>query len=407
MLLHEPSSPRLPAALAREGARTLRQSKIREVANAGMGREGVLPFWFGEPDEVTPQFIRDAAIASLNAGETFYTQSFGIPALRSALSDYTARLHGVCAPDNIVVTNSGISALMMCFQTLISPGDRVVVVTPVWPNLVEGPRIMSAVVETVALDFDAKRGFTLDLQKLLSALTPATRLVVLNSPNNPTGWTLTRAEQQVILDHCRKLGIWILADDAYERIVFDGGLQSAAGLVAPSFLDIAARDERVVSTNTFSKAWLMTGWRLGWITGPTTLLKDLGKIIEYNTSCAQMFVQRAGVAAVTQGESTTQRFVARLKTARDFLHRELAQIDGIEAVAPPGALYAFFRVRGMRDGLAFCKRMIDTTGLGLAPGAAFGPEGEGFVRWCFASSEERLADGVQRLRDGLARVPPQ
>ena len=401
---HLAGSPAQPLhhAGAREGARTLRQSKIREVANAGMGREGVLPFWFGEPDEVTPQFIRDAAIASLNAGETFYTQSFGIPALRSALSDYTARLHGVCSADNIVVTNSGISALMMCFQTLISPGDRVVVVTPVWPNLVEGPRIMSAAVETVALDFDAQRGFTLDLQKLLRALTPSTRLVVLNSPNNPTGWTLTRAEQQVILEHCRKHGIWILADDAYERIVFDNATPQGA---APSFLDIAARDERVVSTNTFSKAWLMTGWRLGWITGPTTLLKDLGKIIEYNTSCAQMFVQRAGVAAVTQGESTTQRFVARLKTARDFLHRELAQIDGIEAVAPPGALYAFFRVRGMTDGLAFCKQMIDTTGLGLAPGAAFGPEGEGFVRWCFASSEERLADGVQRLRDGLRSLP--
>ena len=140
-----------PAAFfsdAREGAQALRQSRIREVANAGMGREGVLPFWFGEPDEVTPQFIRDAAIASLNAGETFYTHSFGIPALRQALSDYTAHLHGVCAPENIAVTNSGISALMMCFQTLISPGDRVVVVTPVWPNLVEGPRIMSAAVET-------------------------------------------------------------------------------------------------------------------------------------------------------------------------------------------------------------------------------------------------------------------
>ena len=408
MLLHEPSSPRLPDALARDGARTLRQSKIREVANAGMGREGVLPFWFGEPDEVTPQFIRDAAVASLNAGETFYTHSFGIPELRHALSEYTTRLHGsaqgAVAPDNIVVTNSGISALMMCFQTLISPGDRVVVVTPVWPNLVEGPRIMSAQVETVALDFDAQRGFTLDLQRLLAALTPSTRLVVLNSPNNPTGWTLTRAEQQVILDHCRKHGIWILADDAYERIVFDNATPQGA---APSFLDIAARDERLVSTNTFSKAWLMTGWRLGWITGPTSLLKDLGKIIEYNTSCAQMFVQRAGVVAVTGGESTTQRFVARLKTARDFLHRELAQIDGVEAVSPPGALYAFFRVRGMTDGLAFCKRMIDTTGLGLAPGAAFGPEGEGFVRWCFASSEERLADGVQRLRDGLARGLPQ
>ena len=385
----------LQAASAREGARALRQSKIREVANAGMGRAGVLPFWFGEPDEVTPQFIRDAAIASLQAGETFYTHSFGIPELRRALSDYTARLHGVCAPEHVAVTNSGISALMMCFQTLISPGDRVVVVTPVWPNLVEGPRIMSARVETVALDFDAVQGWTLDLERLIKALTPDTRLVVLNSPNNPTGWTLTRAEQQVILEHCRQRGIWILADDAYERIVFNGN-------VAPSFLDIASREERIVATNTFSKAWLMTGWRLGWITGPTALLKDLGKIIEYNTSCAQMFVQRAGVAAVTQGESTTQRFVARLKLARDFLHRELAQIDGIEAVAPPGALYAFFRVRGMSDGLDFCKRLIDTTGLGLAPGAAFGPEGEGFVRWCFASSEERLADGVARLRQGLA-----
>ena len=385
----------LQAASAREGARALRQSKIREVANAGMGRAGVLPFWFGEPDEVTPQFIRDAAIASLQAGETFYTHSFGIPELRRALSDYTASLHGVCAPEHIAVTNSGISALMMCFQTLISPGDRVVVVTPVWPNLVEGPRIMSARVETVALDFDAVQGWTLDLERLIRALTPDTRLVVLNSPNNPTGWTLTRAEQQVILEHCRKLGIWILADDAYERIVFNGN-------VAPSFLDIASRDERLVSTNTFSKAWLMTGWRLGWINGPTALLKDLVKIIEYNTSCAQMFVQRAGVVAVTQGEPVTRQFVARLKTACDFLHRELAQIDGIEAVAPPGALYAFFRVRGMTDSLAFCKRLIETTGLGLAPGAAFGPEGEGFVRWCFASSEERLADGIARLKQGFA-----
>jgi aspartate/methionine/tyrosine aminotransferase len=392
-----PQNPQ--TAAARDGARALRQSKIREVANAGMGRAGVLPFWFGEPDEVTPQFIRDAAIASLQAGETFYTHSFGIPELRGALSDYTARLHGTCSPDNIVVTNSGISALMMCFQTLVSPGDRVVVVTPVWPNLVEGPRIMSARVDTVALDFDAVRGWTLDLERLLKALTPDTRLVVLNSPNNPTGWTLTRAEQQVILDHCRKLGIWILADDAYERIVFDGRLPNA---VAPSFLDIASRDERLVSTNTFSKAWLMTGWRLGWINGPTALLKDLVKIIEYNTSCAQMFVQRAGVVAVTHGEPVTRQFVARLKTACDFLHRELAQIDGIEAVAPPGALYAFFRVRGMTDSLAFCKRLIETTGLGLAPGAAFGPEGEGFVRWCFASSEDRLADGIARLKQGLA-----
>ena len=380
--------------MARDAVRALSQSKIREVANAGMGREGVLPFWFGEPDEVTPAFIREAAIASLNAGETFYNQNLGIPELREALAGYTARLHGACTPDNIAVTNSGMNALMLCFQALISPGDRVVAVTPLWPNLIEGPKILSADMHSVPLHFDAQFGWRLDLGKLIAALTPQTRLLILNSPNNPTGWTIDSASQRVLLEHCRKHGIWILADDAYERIYF-------AADAAPSFLDIADADDRLVSANTFSKSWLMTGWRLGWITGPAGLIADVGKIIEYNTSCAQMFVQRAGVAAVTQGDTVTRGFVARLKAARDFLHRELASIEGIEAVAPPGAMYAFFRVRGVSDSLAFCKRLVSEHGLGVAPGAAFGPEGEGFVRWCFAASEERLAEGVRRLKRAL------
>jgi aspartate/methionine/tyrosine aminotransferase len=380
--------------MARDAVRALSQSKIREVANVGMGREGVLPFWFGEPDEVTPAFIREAAIASLNAGETFYNQNLGIPELRDALAGYVARLHAACAPDNIAVTNSGMNALMLCFQALISPGDRVVAVTPLWPNLIEGPKILSADVHAVPLHFDAQFGWRLDLGKLIAALTPQTRVLILNSPNNPTGWTIDSASQRVLLEHCRKHGIWILADDAYERIYF-------AADAAPCFLDIANADDRVVSANTFSKSWLMTGWRLGWITGPAPLIADVGKIIEYNTSCAQMFVQRAGVAAVTQGDAVTRGFVARLKAARDFLHRELASIEGIEAVAPPGAMYAFFRVRGMTDSLAFCKRLVSAHDLGVAPGAAFGPEGEGFVRWCFAAGEERLAEGVRRLKRAL------
>ena len=380
--------------LARDAVRALSQSKIREVANAGMGREGVLPFWFGEPDEVTPAFIRSAAVASLDAGETFYNQNLGIPELREALATYTARLHGACAPGQIAVTNSGMNALMLCFQALIAPGDRVVAVTPLWPNLIEGPKILSADVHTVPLHFDTRLGWRLDLNRLIAALTPATRVLILNSPNNPTGWTIDAASQRVLLEHCRRHGIWILADDAYERIYFDAA-------VAPSFLDIATAEDRLVSANTFSKSWLMTGWRLGWITGPAGLIADIGKIIEYNTSSAQMFVQRAGVAAVTQGDGVTQDFVARLKAARDFLHGELAAIESIEAVAPPGAMYAFFRVRGMTDSLAFCKRLVSDHGLGVAPGAAFGPEGEGFVRWCFAASHERLAEGVRRLKRGL------
>ncbi len=385
----------MPAA--RPAVQSLRGSKIREVANAGFGDPDVLPFWFGEPDEVTPDFIREAAIEALRAGDTFYTHNLGIAPLREALAAYVSRLHRPVDVERIVVTNSGMSALMLATQAIIGPGDRVVEVTPLWPNLVEIPKILGASVECVPLDFGA-RGWTLDLDRLLAALTPGTRALYVNSPNNPTGWTIDRAAQQSILDHCRRHGIWIVADDAYERLFY--GVPAAAA--APSFLDLAAPDDRLISTNTFSKNWLMTGWRLGWLVAPPALVPGIGKLIEYNTSCAQGFVQRAGIAAVTQGEPVVARFAARLRSARDFLVGRLRKLPGIEAHSPPGAMYAFFRVDGVTDSLAFCKRLVAEAKLGLAPGAAFGPEGEGFVRWCFAASEARLADGVARLERALA-----
>jgi aspartate/methionine/tyrosine aminotransferase len=385
----------MPAA--RPAVQSLRGSKIREVANAGFGDPDVLPFWFGEPDEVTPDFIREAAIEALRDGDTFYTHNLGVAPLRDALAAYVSRLHRPADVERIVVTNSGMSALMLATQAIVGPGDRVVEVTPLWPNLVEIPKILGASVECVPLDFGA-RGWTLDLDRLLAALTPGARALYVNSPNNPTGWTIDRAAQQSILDHCRRHGIWIVADDAYERLFY--GAPAAAA--APSFLDLAAPDDRVVSTNTFSKNWLMTGWRLGWLVAPPALVPGIGKLIEYNTSCAQGFVQRAGIAAVTQGEPVVARFAARLRSARDFLIGRLRKLPGIEAHSPPGAMYAFFRVDGVTDSLAFCKRLVAEAKLGLAPGAAFGSEGEGFVRWCFAASEARLADGVTRLETALA-----
>jgi aspartate/methionine/tyrosine aminotransferase len=385
----------MPAA--RPAVQSLRASKIREVANAGFGDPDVLPFWFGEPDEVTPDFIRAAAIEALQAGDTFYTHNLGIAPLREALAAYVSRLHRPVDVERIAVTNSGMSALMLATQAIVGPGDRVVEVTPLWPNLVEIPKILGASVECVPLAFGA-RGWTLELDRLLAALTPGTRALYVNSPNNPTGWTIDRAAQQAILAHCRRHGIWIVADDAYERLYY-GAPGTAA---APSFLDLATPEDRVISTNTFSKNWLMTGWRLGWLVAPPALVPGLGKLIEYNTSCAQGFVQRAGIAAVTQGEPVVARFVARLRSARDFLVDRLRALPGIEAHAPTGAMYAFFRVDGVADSLAFCKRLVAEAKLGLAPGAAFGPEGEGFVRWCFAASEVRLADGVRRLERALA-----
>ncbi len=381
---------------ARAAVRALAASRIREIYNLGVGMPGLLAFWAGEGDEPTPEFIRRAGQASIEAGEVFYSQNLGIPELRETLAAYVGGLHKRSfSADCIAVTSSGVNALMLASQLLLDPGERAVEVVPLWPNLQEIPRILGAQTITVPLRFGKE--WTLDLGELLDALTPGTRAVYINSPNNPTGWTITREAQQAILAHCRRHGIWIVADDAYERMYYgEGG-------VAPSFLDIAEPEDRIIGANTFSKSWLMTGWRLGWLVVPPALAPDLAKLIEYNTSCAPVFVQRAGVAAVKDGEPVIAHTRERFRKARDFLVKELRQIDKLHVSLPPGAMYLFFGVEGMTDSLAFCKRLLRETAVGLAPGSAFGPEGEGYVRWCFASSEARLAEAVARLRRMLAR----
>jgi aspartate/methionine/tyrosine aminotransferase len=391
------------APTARDTVLALAPSRIREVANAGLGDPDVLPFWFGEPDEVTPAFIRNAGIAAIERGETFYAENLGIPELREAVAAYVSRLHRPTAMDEVAVTSSGMSALMLAVQALVEPGDRVVVVTPLWPNLTEIPKILAGNVVRVPLRFSPS-GWTLDTARLLAALVPGTRALLVNSPNNPTGWTLEVPAIEAILAHCRRHGIWIVADDVYERLYY----RSAASPLhcAPGFLDRATGDDRVISTNSFSKAWLMTGWRLGWMVAPRALVAHLGTLIEYNTSCAPAFVQRAGLAALRDGETVVAHTRERFRHARDLLVGELNSIRGVTAAPPPGAMYAFFRVDGIDDSLAFCKALVRDAKLGLAPGGAFGPEGEGFLRWCFAASDARLAEGLARLRRFLSARPP-
>lgn len=381
---------------ARTQVQQLRSSAIRAVANAAIGTEGVLPFWFGEPDELTPQNIRDVAIQEINDGNVSYVQTLGVPSLREALANYVSRLHRPTSVDQIAVTSSGTAALMTAVQAIVGFDDRVVVVTPLWPNLVEIPKVMGARVETVSLDFGPD-GWELDTEKLLAALIPDTRALLLNSPNNPTGWVMNESQRSAILEHCRERGIWIISDDVYERYYF-------AGESSPSFLDIADASDRVISCNSFSKTWLMTGWRIGWIVAPEETLPDIGKLLEFSTTCTPGFVQAAAREALLTGEPTVERTVARLRVARDHLHSELVKIPGIEVPAPAsGAMYSFFRVSEPVESLSFCRDLIEQSGLGLAPGVAFGPEGEGFLRWCFASETARIDDGVNRLRSYMER----
>ena len=375
----------------------LQGSLIREIANAGMGRADVLAFWFGESDEVTPELIRRAAIESLERGETFYAQNLGLPELRAALADYTSALHPPVDASRVVVTSGGVAGLMLASQALVDAGDEVVVVTPVWPNLVAQPAIMGATVRCVPLT-PVAGAWTLDMERLLAAVTPRTRMLVVNAPNNPTGWTLTRAEQQRLLDHCRATGTWLLADEVYERLYFE----PTANACAPSFLDIATPDDRLVVAHSFSKSFLMTGWRLGWLVVPAPLVDALGKLIEFNTSCASVFTQRAALAALAHRDQITPRIVAHLQDCRDTLVPLLATLPGVQVAVPRGGMYAFFKLPGFDDSVTVAKRLVMEAGLGLAPGAAFAPESAGWLRWCFAAKDtSRLVEGVRRLRQWL------
>ena len=368
------------------------QSLIRLVASSAMGTADVLPFWFGESDQATPEFIREAAIASLHRGETFYTENLGRMYLREAISAYLTNLHArPIETDRIAVTTSGVSALMIASQLLVRPGDRVVTVTPLWPNAVEIPKVIGGRVTCVSLEVvDGK--WALPLEKLLQALTPATRMLVLNSPNNPTGWTIASAEQQALLAHCRRLGIWIVADDVYERLVYTEGVRCA-----PSFFALADARDRLIVINSFSKSWCMTGWRLGWMVVPPDLLADLASLIEFNTSCVAEFSQRAGTAALQQGESFVVQQRTTLAATKAKLTAALRTLPGLLVPEADGAMYVFLRVEGQNDSLALARRLIGQAGLGLAPGLAFGPEGEGWLRWCYAAAWEKNELGVERM----------
>jgi aspartate/methionine/tyrosine aminotransferase len=379
----------------REAILNLPGSKIREVANAGLGRSDVLAFWFGESDEPTPLAVRQAAAESLARGETMYSHNLGLPELRDAIAAYAGSLHGPVDAGRIAVTSSGVSALMLAAQMLVNAGDEVVAVVPVWPNLTAQPAIMGAHVKRVSLCPQAG-AWRLDMDALRAAVTSKTRVLLINAPNNPTGWTMTRAEQEIVLAHCRHTGTWIVSDEVYERLYF--GPASAA----PSFLDIALPDDRLIVTQSFSKSFLMTGWRLGWMVLPAGQMDAAGKLLEFNTSCAPVFVQRGAAAGLAMAGSFVPGLQARMLACRDRLVVGLQSLSRVSVAAPLGGMYAFFRVAGEDDSLGLAKRLVTEHGLGLAPGAAFGEEGEGWLRWCFASHDPaRLDLGLSRLAEAI------
>ena len=379
------------AVTVRPRIRNLSASLIAEVAVLGMGDPEVLPLWFGEGDLPTPRFITEAASRALAAGETFYTFERGIPALRQILAEYETRLHAKpVGAERVVVTTAGMQAIMLTMQALVDPGDNVLLLSPLWPNAAAAVEIMGGEPRAVVLGRREDGGFLLDLDALERARDGRTKAIFVNSPSNPTGWVMSRAEGQALLDFARRHGLYVIADEVYARVVYDGD-------VAPSLLDLAEPEDRVVVVNSFSKTWAMTGWRLGWLVGPPEIVAVMGKLIQYNVSGAPTFIQHAAVTAVREGEDFARSMTERYRAGRALVLDALRGLNRVQVAPPDGAFYAFIKVDGVTDSVAFAKEILAKTKVGLAPGAAFGVGGEGHLRLCFAASRDRLAPALERL----------
>lgn len=384
-----------PAPL-RPAVEALGVSGIQRVFDRGIGRDDVIGLWVGESDLPTPRFICEATEQALREGRTFYTHKRGLPELRQALADYSARLYGI-APDaeRVTVTSSGMTGIVNVLQAILSPGEKVAVICPVWPNVMAAVEMAGGILVPVPLDDRPDGGFSLDLDRLAAALDDGTRAVFVASPGNPTGWMMEPQEQAALLALCRGRGIWVIADEVYHRFTYDRPH-------APSFAEQAGPEDALICVNSFSKAWAMTGWRMGWLLHPPSLGETLGKLIEYTTSGAPPFLQAGCLAAVTEGEGFVAEMVERCRTGGEIVFQGLSDLPGVTLARPQAAFYSFIRIEGLRDSQALCFRLLEETRVGLAPGSAFGPGGEGHLRLCFASSPERLSSALERLRPFLA-----
>jgi aspartate/methionine/tyrosine aminotransferase len=377
-------------------ARAVPESGIVKVFNYGRTREGLIGLWAGEGDTPTPELIREAAKAALDQGQTFYTYQRGIPPLREAIAAYMSRLYGLpMSPEEFFVTCGGMQAVQMAVQLVVGPGDEMIVPEPAWPNFAGAALTHGGVPRSVPMRFGAQ-GWTLDLDRLFDACTPRTRAIFINTPSNPTGWTATTDELRAILEFARKRGLWIIADEIYGRFHYESDL-------APRFQTLREPGDRILFIQTFSKNWAMTGWRMGWLQAPAELGQAVENLIQYNTSGVPSFLQPAGVAALEHVETFAPQQIARAAEGRRIVCSALERFDTLRFAWPAGAFYLLFGIEGETSSMDAAHRLVDEANIGLAPGIAFGPEGEGYLRICYLRSPEQLGEATARLTAWLSK----
>jgi len=375
-------------------------SRIRELAEIAMGMEGVLRLYFGESNLPTPDYIKQAAQKAMADGYTFYTENAGLPSLRRAIADYYRRMQGVELDParEIVITASGVQALNVGIRCVLDPGDEALVLTPAWPNGSSIAMMANATAIQVPHPLCGER-YRVDFEALENAVTPRTRMLLYTSPSNPLGWVATLEEQKTLLDFARRHNLWLVADEVYDRLYYSG---ERPGEAVPSILKLATREDAVMVVHSFSKSYCMTGWRLGYLIARRDLAAKATQLNEFIVSHAPSFTQKAGETALADGEPELAAMLGRLKDNRDLCLDALAGMPGITVPKPDGAFYLFPRIEGLTDSFRFCKRLLEETRVGLAPGVAFGKGGEGSVRICYAAQRSIVEEAMKRMRKFLS-----
>jgi hypothetical protein len=380
------------------GLAAVSPSRIREIADIAFGMDGVLKLHFGESNRPTPDFIKAAAVRALEEGYTFYTQNAGLPRLRQAVAAKYAELHEVALDPlgEVLITASGVQALNVAIRCVLDPGDEAVVLTPNWPNATAIVHLYGGKAHEVPLEWEGGR-YGLNPAAVEAALTPRTRLLVYASPSNPLGWVARPDEQRALLDVCRRRGLWLLADEVYERIYFSGP-------AAPSILRLRQRGEAVMVVQSFSKSYCMTGWRLGWLVARRDLVQKAAQLNEFIVSHAPSMVQRAGEAALRDGEAFVRSMAAEVQSRVRFCYDALRRMPGVTVAPPEGSFYLFPRIAGLTDSFAFACALLRGARVAVAPGSAFGNGGEGAIRICCAADESVLEPAMERLSQFLERL---
>lgn len=376
--------------------------KVNEKALA-MERQGlnVIHFEIGRPDFDTPEYIKTAAKESLDRGEVFYTSNLGDMGLREQIAKkLNDQNHIPYKAENILVTVGLSEAIFDCLMMLLDPGDEILVPDPVWMNYVNVPKVLGAV--PVSYTLKEENGYQMDLDEIRAKITDKTKALVMVTPNNPTGSILTKETLEKLAQIAIEKDILVFADEVYERLLYSGAAHTSIASL-PGML------ERTFTFNGFSKAYSMTGWRLGYVAAPLKYIQEANKLHQNAVTCAPSFVQKAAIVALRDEHDEVQEMVKEYERRRDYAVQAINNTPGLSCLTPEGAFYIFINCKKVceKAGMTsqqLAEHLLDSAHIALVAGSVFGASGEGYIRMSFANSFENIVEGTKRLHDAVAEL---